>query len=272
MFSPEHIVFIEQQIAEKNTGKKPQRTFVTEINGTKFLIKAQEPNKPKWRTWMLQTFCWLFREPLLKPTQVPGGAGTQMVELKRLKDLASAGVPVPQIFHEERDWFALAYLPGYNLRIFPYKEKNLVPNLYFEKTLAAILDAHQKGQSLSQAFNRNVMWSDDRIVFIDFEDEPATYLGLDVAQARDWLYFLFSCVWMQEGSTDDVIATIWKYVQQEPANVRKAVAHAGRTIGWLRHLPKNRKPWGRDVISLERWGHVLYGLQQLNKLDKVETV
>jgi len=272
MFSPEQILLIEQQIAEKNTGNKPQRTFVTQVNGAKFLIKAQEANKPKWRTWMLQAFSWLFREPLLKPTKVPGAADTQAMELKRLKDLAAVGVPVPQVVHQEKHWFALAYLTGYNLRVFPYKERNVVPNVYFEKTLAAILDVHQKGQSLSQAFNRNVMWSEERIVFIDFEDEPAAYLGLAVAQARDWLYFLFSCVWMQEGTTDELVALIWKYVQQDSTDVRKALSHAGVTIGWLRHLPKNRKPWGRDVISLQRWGHVLYGLHQLERLEKVKKV
>ncbi|MFZ1891768.1 MAG: hypothetical protein WAU37_06240 [Formosimonas sp.] len=267
MFSEAHIEFIETQIAEKNTGKKPQRTFVTELDGVKILVKAQEKSKPRWRSWMLQFFAVLFREPLLKPTRVPGAADTQAMELKRLKDLTAVGAPVPKIVHEAKNWFALAYLPGYNLRVFPYKEKNIAPSLYFEKTLAAILDVHQKGQSLSQAFNRNVMWSDERIVFIDFEDEPASYLGMGVAQARDWLYFLFSCVWMQEISTEEVTAMVWKYVQQDAPEVKKALLHTGSTIGWLRHLPKERKPWGRDIMSMHRWGEILYGLQKLGEAE-----
>ncbi len=265
MFSPEHIRFIEQQIAEKNTGKEPQRTFVTQIDDIKVLIKAQEASKPKWRTTMLNTFAFLFREPLLKPTKVPGAAGTQAMELKRLKDLAAAGASVPQVLHEEAGWFALSFLPGINLRELYFRDKSVDHGFYFEKALAGILDVHKKGQSLSQAFNRNIMWCDDKIVFIDFEDEPATYLGMTVAQARDWLYFLFSSVWMLDKPIEQVTDMVWAYVKQDAPEVQKALLHAGSSIGWLRHLPKNRKPWGRDVIAVQRWGQVLHGLHQRGK-------
>ena len=99
-------------------------------------------------------------------------------------------------------------------------------------------------------------------MFIDFEDEPSTYLGMTAAQARDWLYFLFSSVWQQKQSIEEVTDIVWKYVQQDAPEVQKALLHTGSSIGWLRHLPTERKKWGRDVIALQLWGQLLVGLKK----------
>ncbi len=49
-----------------------------------------------------------------------------------------------------------------------------------------------------------------------------------------------------------------RYLQQDEKDVQREVIRTARTFGWLRILPSERKPWGRDVISAQAATQVLY--------------
>ena len=53
------------------------------------------------------------------------------------------------------------------------------------------------------------------------------------------------------------------YLLQDDVAVQREVLRAGRAFSWLRILPKERKPWGRDVISVQAAAHVLNIVVQL---------
>lgn len=258
--SVEQIIKIEQMISQTD-----QRVFVLRFDDSSIVIKRQEAARPSWRYAILRSFSRLLREPLLMPAYVPGGEKAQAIEVSRLKRLASAGVPVPTLLHEAQDWIAIEYAGSENLgdvlrRISDVDQKRAV----WTQALQAILETHKKNQNLSQVFIRNVMYNENKVVFIDFEDDPEKSMGLAKAQARDWLFFLFGSVWMLNISTHESVQLLSPFLKQESEEVQNALIHSGKVLGWLRFLPKKRKPWGRDVIAAQSAGAVLHALTKLS--------
>ena len=192
----------------------------------------------------------------------PGGAAAQAIELQRLTTLRAAGVAVPEIRHVAPSWFAMTLAGTHSVDELLRGEQQV-----WELALAAILDVHQKGQNLSQAFARNIMWRDGLIAFIDFEDDPVKTLPLAYAQCRDWLLFLHSSAY-QMNIAPDILAQRWQhYLAQDSAEVQALIQRSSQQLGWLRHLPQQRKPWGRDVVSLQGAGQVLHALK--NQQSKI---
>ncbi len=255
----EHIAAIEQAVAQTTL-----RVFVTDIGGQKTVVKRQEAARPSWRYAILRGFSRLLREPLLMPAHVPGGAAAQAIEVARLTRLYNAGVPVPALLHVTPKWIAMECVGAENLgdtlrRTSSVAEKRAL----WVQALEAILQTHQKNQNLSQVFIRNVMYDNGRVVFIDFEDDPEQSMGLANAQARDWLFFLFGSVWMLDMPLDEAVKLFWQYLKQDSVEVQQALLHSGKVVGWLRHLPSKRKPWGRDVIAAQNAGALLHALKKM---------
>jgi len=53
--------------------------------------------------------------PLLRAAPAHGGAQAQQIEVRRLRELAAAGVPVPQVLHVEPDFFVQRYMGDHAL-------------------------------------------------------------------------------------------------------------------------------------------------------------
>ena len=258
MLNPTQIDIIKQAIAQTE-----RRVFVADVEGTKMIIKRHEPARGYHRYVLLKGVSKIFNLPALAPVPAPGGAAAQAIEIQRLATLRNAGVPVPELLHVEPDWIAISYEGQYSIG--RTIEKGDKPSVYWEQGLAAILDVHQKGQNLSQVFIRNAMWHDNRVVFIDFEDDPAASIGLANAQTRDWLFYLYSSAWMLEIPPADAAKIMFKYLHQDNADVQKIVFDSLGALKWLRHLPSQRKPWGRDIVALHRVGKVLHEMSVLNQ-------
>ncbi len=124
--------------------------------------------------------------------------------------------------------------------------------------LAAILQVHQRGQNLSQAFARNIMWKDGKIYFIDFEDDPSKTLPLAYAQTRDWLLYLHSTAYQMQANTATLTSLWQQQLLLDHPEVQQLVQHCSQQLSFLRLLPRQRKPWGRDVVSLQGVGEILH--------------
>lgn len=249
-------------MVESRLSQSEQRVIIMDVEGTQIVVKRQENARPAWRYTLLRGCAKIFREPLVMPAHVPGGAAAQEIEVSRIRALAAVGAPVPELLHVASDWIAISYLGSSSIRDLMHQSEK-PPSFYWSETFAAILDLHQRGQNSSQLFNRNAMYCDGRVVFIDFEDDPAQSLGLAHAQARDWLFFIFSSTWMLEINAQQAAQLLWSYLKQDSVAVQKAFLHTLKTMRWLRHLPKKRKPWGRDVMALHAFGQVLHELKKM---------
>ena len=167
------------------------RTALTNFDGKPAWLKRSAPAHAAWRYSFLAFFSRRLRTPLLAPVHKTGGAKALEIERSRITALRSAGVPVPEILAVGSDWHLLAGV-GLSLRAALRSADRGERALLAQRAAHAVRQVHQKGQYLSQAFDRNLCVNEDGISFIDFEDDPLTVFTLQEAQARDWLLLLTS--------------------------------------------------------------------------------
>ncbi|MBP8149660.1 hypothetical protein [Limnohabitans sp. Hippo3] len=220
------------------------------------LIKGQRPARGPLRFKIMKWLSQLTRNPLLQPVPAHGGARAQNTEVQRLRQLAAAGLPVPAVLHQAPDYIALQFLPGESLQHGLTQTPDLALRL-FEQGLQAIGHVHQQGQYLSQAFARNIMVSSGQLWFIDFEDDPLEVMDLPQAQTRDWLAYLLSTLWMANAPQEALLQSWHRQFEQLDANTQNRLVQSCDRLVWLRHLSNQRKPWGRDIVTLQALGDFL---------------
>ena len=110
--------------------------------------------------------------------------------------------------------------------------------------LRAIGDVHACGGYLSQAFARNLTIRDGAIGFIDLEEDPATTMSLDAAQARDLLFYAHSTARFLAAMPGAHAALLRGHLQDVRPAVRAEVARTARALAWL--VPPARLLGGRS--------------------------
>lgn len=252
MLNPDQIATIEADLARSRA-----RTRLLDANGTQVIVKQLEAPLKHWGYPVLDALATLLQQPMLRAVPAPGGRAAQQIEVARLRALAAAGVPVPQVLHVTPQWFALSYLGAMSLDQLLRKHPD-VGQRYWESGLDAILALHRLGQTASQCFARNMIWHEGKVSFIDFEDDPTKSMPLISAQARDWLLYLHSTAYILKLQPQHIAEIFLRHFRKDNAEVQRQVVKAARTFGWLRILPDQRKPWGRDVVAVQAAAHVLH--------------
>jgi tRNA A-37 threonylcarbamoyl transferase component Bud32 len=264
MFTPDQIRSIDTQLTSRHA-----RTQVVQLDGIDVVIKQPEAPLRHWGYPVLNALAQLLRQPMLRAVPAPGGHAGQGIEVARLRALAAAGVSVPQVLHVTERWIALSWLGARSVdQLLRHDAQN--GRRYWEDGLQAIRDLHRLGQTASQCFARNMIWHEGKVSFIDFEDDPVSVMPLASAQARDWLLFLHSTAFtLQFADNEAYAARFLHYLRQDDAKVRQQVEKAAHTFGWLRILPKQRKPWGRDVMSAQRAADILHLLSRRMRAEGI---
>lgn len=233
------------------------------------LVKRQRPARGAWRATTLNALTRAAGLPMLQAAPAPGGSEGQHLEASRLRILHVAGLAVPELLHEENGFIAMQYLEGESLVRLIEGEATLdggtQPRLvdaaismgWWQRGLDALAEVHRADQYLSQAFARNMVVTAERLWMIDFEDDPLTVMSLDQAQARDWLTYLMSTAWVLPVAASDIAEVFEHALARERSGVKTILAEAASRLAPLRHLPRRRKPWGREVMSLQALGAVI---------------
>ncbi|MCX7553136.1 hypothetical protein OS175_04545 [Marinicella sp. S1101] len=218
-----------------------------------YWLKKAAPARGLFRYHALNFFSRLLRLPLLKAVPQPGGAAAVINEAARLKALADAGVPVPKIIAEDREWLLVESMGESIVKTLksqttqkPTRQK------LFAQCLAAINDVHQKGHYLSQCFVRNMVLDREanQVVFIDFEDDPLTVMSLAQAQARDLLLFVDSTA---RFFTDDKAffeQKIQAFMTAHNETMRGALKQTVDRLQWITKLPFQKR-LGHDYEKLK---------------------
>ncbi|WP_312307242.1 hypothetical protein [Pulveribacter sp.] len=200
----------------------------------------------------------LLRLEVLTPVPHRGGREAIATEVRRLGQLGAAGVRVPQVLAAAPDGFLMADLgaPGADTRSLAWELDQAVPagrEAVLERWtdgLDTLADVHARGLCLSQAFARNlVRCPDGRIACIDFEDDPAAALPLDVCQLRDMLCYAHSTALhlVQAGCLEEG-RDAWRQRLAQPQYgpaLQTLLRRTAARLAWLRHLPQGRR-LGRD--------------------------
>lgn len=235
---------------EASPGWRQHRVEMFDLPEGRVVVKGQRPARGPWRFRVLSALARVTRNPLLRPVPAPGGAAAQATEVGRLRALASSGVQVPELMHQGPDYIVLRRVNGQPLQDRFTAEAEAALGA-FKLGLDGLVDLHRRGQYLSQGFARNMLLTPEGLWYIDFEDDPLQVMDLPDAQARDLMSYLLSAVWISRASRGDLMAA-WRAVAQRIApEVIGRVRAAAQVLCWLRHLPRERKPWGRDVVTVQ---------------------
>ena len=243
--TPETITFIDQRFRAQKS-----RNLLLDTPQGKVMVKGQRKPRDPVRFWLLSAIGKLFSSPLIKPVPAYGGAKSQAIELQRIADLHGAGISVPIVLHVTNDYFVMQAFNGRPLDSM-VSQAGPTAKAAFEQGLAAIAQVHAAGKCLSQGFARNILVSEHALCFIDFEDDPLQVMTLEQAQARDYLLYLLSVVWLNRAMHAPWRAAWHSCKQSMNPMVRALIDNTASGVLWMRHLPRTRKPLGRDALQLQ---------------------
>lgn len=242
-----------------SSGWRARRTEL--VRGTSVgdvVVKGQRAPRPAWRYWLLKAAATALGEPLLRAAPAHGGARAQAIEVRRLRALRAAGLPVPEVLHVADDFFVQRWLGAQTLDGLLHQDDEAAL-VWWQRGLHGLVAVHQRDQALSQAFTRNFVVHGDALAMIDFEDDPLEVLSLPQAQARDWLAYLHSTArelapaWLARTGT--LAPLLREALAQDSAAVRQQVRRSARRLGWVRRLPldraRGRRGWRRHLLILQ---------------------
>ncbi len=217
------------------------------------IAKKQRPPRSPWRGRAVDALASALGITMLRAVPAHGGSRGQEIEIERLQSLHAAGVAVPEVLHVAPDFFVVAELVGPSL-VTLIERGGAGAFEAWRRGLAMLTDVHARGGCLSHAFARNFIATEAGLGAIDFEDDPLETMPLDAAQARDWLAYLHSTLWLLERPAAELQAAVAIRLADESAAVRALVEGAGRRLSLLRHLPGSRRLWGREVVGARALG------------------
>jgi tRNA A-37 threonylcarbamoyl transferase component Bud32 len=247
----------QESIAQIETaqGWRANRVEVFDLPEGKVIVKGHRPLRGPWRHRVLNGLAALFRVPMMKAVPVHGGAQSQEVELRRIAALQAAGQPVPRVMHVAPDYFVMNFL-GKSHLAGVLSGQGFAAYSIWRMVAEQVVRVHASGQYLSQCFGRNMIVDrssgESRFAgMIDFEDDPLEVMSLQEAQVRDWLVFLQSTVYVLNAPPSVLKAVLTELFSKESPELRLALLQNCRKLLWLRHLPRSRKPWGKDTVMIQ---------------------
>ncbi|MDO5687427.1 MAG: hypothetical protein Q4G42_08640 [Neisseria sp.] len=195
---------------------------------------------------------YVLRLPILRPAY-RGGSQAIAAEARRLRDLAAANILAPRLLAENTDGLMMSDLCTHqSAQTFDSRLEHAddVVAVWCEG-VDALFALHERGQYLSQAFARNILYLDDgRWAFIDFEEDPAELLDLASCQVRDQLLLLHSTAHYLPDL--DAAAAYWRAkLQHIPEDTAALFHHTVSRLAWtqkvrlIRHLGRD----GRRVAK-----------------------
>lgn len=236
-------------------------------------LKKAGPRHGMARYRAMALLAALFRLDVLKPVPNPGGEAAIAIEARRLRQLAEAGLRVPQVLAQQSDGILISDLgeSGRNTVVLLERLEQAAAAgpaalvAAWREGLDAIAFVHAQGCYLSQAFDRNLVVCPDGVIgYIDFEDDPGETLGLDECQTRDWLSYLHSTAMLLHAAAPQQAGAHWHAVLADASDaVRERLLQAARHMRWLRRLPKSRR-WGRDTQRVRAAASLLARWYSLN--------
>ncbi|MCD7097529.1 serine/threonine protein phosphatase [Stenotrophomonas sp. MMGLT7] len=187
-----------------------------------------------------------FHLDALRPPPHRGGDAARDVEARRLAELHSQDVNVPQVIGQGRAALVLSD-NGRSLAACLGEADDAGRDALVSLAMAAIARAHRNGAYFGQPWPRNMTYDGHAIGFIDFEEDPLEVMDLEQAQARDWLMFGYGVAKYYDDRPDVLQRLMSAALGEERAPVR---AHAQAVTGRLQGLARVGLRMGRSARAL----------------------
>ena len=251
---------------------KPLQRYFLQTEEWVWVRKSNQANPAIYYKLLEILTVYIFRLPIFRPVY-RGKSQALQDEANRLTALEKAHIPAPKLLAQSENGLMMSDLGnGNSLKTLD----NLIDNRadckmaifpVWKNGIDALINLHNKGQYLAQAFARNMVeLPNKQVAFLDFEEDPACKLSLTECQVRDILCYLLSTVhyfWDEDDMTD----ALNYCAEQRPNAPDDTVALLIKTIKkfkWMRHL-KSPYLMGRDGNRFARTVRFLAKL-----LDKIE--
>lgn len=177
----------------KALSSSDERVQSTELSTGKIWIKRQGTENARWWISIQAFLSRLVPYKFMRPSPILDAAGMAKRELDKIDLLSSKGFPVPQVVYTSSTAFALRDI-GKTIAtmLSELRHKNHIEHDALLVKCANDLGLlHAAGLCHGRPHMRDFFLENDRIGFMDFEEEPELVMPLEVAQARDlWLLFL----------------------------------------------------------------------------------
>lgn len=177
-------------------------------------------------------------------------------EARRLRELAAAGVTVPEVVGEGRSVLLLSDI-GNSLAAEMGRVRSDARQLgkLVDGAVQSIAEVHAHGNYIGQPLPRNMTLDGQRYGFIDFEEDPGEVMPLETAQAHDWLLFVSGAVRrMDPPAESDLVRMLRSTLEREGRGVIDCLHHASSR---LRFLEMVATPFGERARALGRAVKVL---------------
>ncbi|MBZ5487409.1 hypothetical protein HW452_07710 [Halomonas aquamarina] len=182
-----------------DTLRQQQATMAAHtLNGERVWLKRAARRNSSMAYAPLKLLAAWLKLDVLKPVPNTGGEQSIITEARRIKTLGQAGIQVPTILAQTPQALLLADAgtPEEPAVTLLDKLKRSDDPEQVERTLALSIEAlnrvHQHNCYLSEAFARNILVTEDKTVFIDFETDPGQVHPPVDCMVRDWYCFIFS--------------------------------------------------------------------------------
>ncbi len=171
--------------------------WVIEINGVQCVVKRRKDTVATrlvytlrfLRSWTLSLFCWLvFGE---RPHARVLLRNSLSDEAKRLKTLYRAGCAVPEILYEEPGLLVLEFV-GQGVPFLVRRSPPAKRLIWMERCARDLAKFHQAGFVHGGAQLRNLMYLNERITRVDFEENIGEAMSKPLGQAYDVYQMLSS--------------------------------------------------------------------------------
>jgi tRNA A-37 threonylcarbamoyl transferase component Bud32 len=172
----------------------------------------------------------VLRLTFLRPSPQLSPEAMQAREIARLRSFDAAGFPVPRIVYASSTAMVMADVgPTIGERLRGVRNDPELHDALLVKVADALGRVHAAGLCHGRPHVRDFFLAADAVGFMDFEEDPASVMPLEVAQARDvLLYFL-------------VVTSVALFPHQTcPASLD----------AWLRHAPASARRELRALVSV----------------------
>ncbi len=193
---------------------------------------------------------WIARKlgasALLAPIPLSAQAACA-TERRMIERLAALGIRVPVVIDaQERELLLSDLGPTLACACRAALDENERESL-LRAGFAALAELHRRGGYVSQAFARNLAWSEGMVGFIDLEEDPCEIMPLVSAQVRDTLFFVYSTARFLPDDVPRYRRLLDKHLADEPPEVRSELFRTMLALRWLAHWVK---PFGKHARHL----------------------
>lgn len=218
------------------------------------------------RSWTLSLFCWLaLGEHPSARVLLRNGLND---EAKRLKKLHQAGCHVPEILYQEPDLLVLEYV-GQGVPFLVRRSTPAQRLIWMDRCAQDLAAFHQSGFVHGGAQLRNLMFLNNRITRVDFEENIGEAMSRPLGQAYDVYQMLSSMAGLRGHELTPHARQMLcnrlleAYMQANPdPEVSKELVRMGRTLGRI----KSSLGW---IFSWLQWRDVQGFLYVTNTLQRL---